>query len=74
VGRCGSEVGGWILDLGRRGTEVRGWGLCTARRGNEGKRGKSDLKAGHAGLKPSTFERTGCTFDRTRAGEWCECA
>jgi hypothetical protein len=63
-------VGGGGLDgfwiLGRRGAEEMGFG-CMAGGKEMGKREKTNLKTVHAGLKPSTF-------DRTRADAWvCVC-
>jgi hypothetical protein len=62
------------LDLGRRGRRRVFRGSLYGRRGNEGKRGKTDLKAGLDGPKTEYVRTYRSTFDRTRAGEWCVCA
>jgi hypothetical protein len=36
--------------------------------------GEGDLKAGLDGPKTEYVRTYICTFDRTRAGEWCVCA
>jgi hypothetical protein len=50
-GRCGSKVGGWILDLWEERDGGAGMGGCTAGGENGGKKGKIDLKAGLDGPK-----------------------
>jgi hypothetical protein len=73
-GRCGSEVGGWILDL-REERDGGGVGFSVRPKERNGERGvKSDLKAGHKRPKTEYVRTYKCAFDRTRAGEWCVCA
>jgi hypothetical protein len=71
-GRCGSEVGGWILDLREERDGGAGMGGCTAGGENGGKKGKNDLEAGLDGPKTDYVRTYKGTFDRTRAGA-CVC-
>jgi hypothetical protein len=73
-GRCGSEVGGWILDL-REERDRGGVGFSVRPKERNGERGvKSDLKAGHKIPKTEYVRTHKGAFDRTRASEWCVCA
>jgi hypothetical protein len=74
-GRCGSEVGGWILDLREERDGGAGMGFYVQPKERNGERGvKSDLKAGHKRPKTEYVQTYTSAFDRTRAGEWCVCA
>jgi hypothetical protein len=70
----GEAVGVGGFGFREERTEEGVSGFCTAERENEGKRGKTDLKAGLDGPKTEYVRTYRSTFDRTRAGEWCVCA
>jgi hypothetical protein len=71
-GRCGSEVGGWILDLWEE-RDGGGMGFSVRLKERNGERGvKSDLKLGLDGPKTEYVRTYKGTFDRTRAGA-CVC-
>jgi hypothetical protein len=55
-------------------TEVGLKNGCTAKGEEWGKKGKSDLKSCSRWPKTEYVRTYRSTFERTRAGAWCECA